>query len=138
MASACKDNAQNCTYLAMGGQIVDANGRCRAEAEENRRSEGRYQGGQDPDAWKDKPAKLRQKDRDVRWTVKFSKAKIDDEGNAHKRDIAVPIFGYKSHASINQRHGFIWGWTVTNAAAYDGAQLRNVVKRPNTGSTVSA
>lgn len=60
------------------------------------------------------------------------------EGKEHKRDIAVPIFGYKNHASIDQRHGFIRGWTVTHAAAYDGAQLRNVVKRPNTGSTVWA
>ncbi|WP_287196680.1 transposase [Mesorhizobium sp.] len=30
------------------------------------------------------------------------------------------------------------GWNVTSAAAYDGAQLRNVLKRANTGSTVWA
>src|SRR5690606_14694078 len=87
---------------------------------------------------KDKPAKVRQKDRDARWTVKFSKAKVDDEGKEHKRDIAVPVFGSKNHAAIDRRHGFIRGWTVTHAAAYDGAQLRNVVERPNTGSIVGA
>jgi IS5 family transposase len=70
--------------------------------------------------------------------VKFSKAKVDEEGKEQKRDIAVPVFGYKNHASIDQRHGVIRGWTVTHAAAYDGAQLRNVVKRPNTRSTVWA
>ncbi len=70
--------------------------------------------------------------------VKFSKAKVDDEGKEHKRDIAIPVFGYKNHASIDQRHGFIRGWTVTHAAAYDGAQLRNIIRRPNTGSTVWA
>jgi hypothetical protein len=63
--------------------------------------------------------------------------KVDDEGKEHKRDIAVPAFGYKNHTSIDQRHGFICGWT-SHAAAHDGAQLRNVVKRPNTGSTVWA
>ena len=30
--------------------------------------------GRVPDSWKDKPAKARQKDRDARWTVKYSKA----------------------------------------------------------------
>ncbi len=28
--------------------------------------------GRVPEAWKDKPAKLAQKDRDARWTVKFT------------------------------------------------------------------
>ena len=58
------------------------------------------------------------------------------DGKPHKRDIAIPVFGYKNHAAIDCRHGFICGWTVTTAAAYDGAQLKNVVRRPNTGSTV--
>lgn len=83
-------------------------------------------------------AKLRQKDRDARWTVKFSKAKADEEGKTKQRDIAVPAFGYKNHASIDRRHGFIRGWNVTGASAWDGAQLRNVLDKNNTGSTVWA
>lgn len=94
--------------------------------------------GKVPDAWKDKPAKLRQKDRDARWTVKFSKAKVAEDGKAQQRDIAIPAFGYKNHASIDRRHGFIRGWNVTGASAYDGAQLRNVLDRSNTGSFVWA
>lgn len=125
-------------YLAMGGQIVDATVVAAPKQRNTDDEKADIKAGKIPDAWKGKPAKLRQKDRDARWTVKFSKAKVDDEGKEHKRDIAVPIFGYKNHAAIDQRHGFIRGWTVTNAAAYDGAQLRNVVKRPNTGSTVWA
>ena len=125
-------------YLAMGGQIVDATVVAAPKQRNTDDEKADIKAGTIPDAWKGKPAKLRQKDRDARWTVKFSKAKVDEEGKEHKRDIAVPIFGYKNHASIDQRHGFIRGWTVTNAAAYDGAQLRNVVKRPNTGSTVWA
>lgn len=86
--------------------------------------------------WQKQPAKLRQKDRDARWTVRFSKAKADEEGNTKQRDIAVPAFGYKNHASIDRRHGFIRGWNVTGASAWDGAQLRNVLD--STGSTVWA
>jgi IS5 family transposase len=70
-------------------------------------------------------------------TVKFSKAKPAEEGKPPKVDIAVPVFGYKNHASIDRRHGFIRGWSVTHAAAWDGAQLRDVVGR-NTGSKVWA
>ena len=73
--------------------------------------------GEVPEEWKDKPTKLRQKDRDARWTVKFSKAKADEEGNIKQRDIAVPAFGDKNHASIDRRHGFIRGWNVTSASA---------------------
>ncbi|MHC2791111.1 IS5 family transposase [Mesorhizobium jarvisii] len=69
---------------------------------------------------------------------RFSKAKVAEEGKAQQRDIAIPAFGYKNHASIDRRHGFIRGWNVTSASAYDGAQLRNVLNRGNTGSTVWA
>jgi IS5 family transposase len=55
-----------------------------------------------------------------------------------QRDIAVPAFGYKNHASIDRQHGFIRGWTVTGASAYDGAQLRTVLDKNNTGSKVLA
>jgi transposase, IS5 family len=125
-------------YLAMGGQIVDAT---IVAAPKQRNSDGEkadIKAGKVPEEWKDKPAKLRQKDRDARWTVKFSKAKTDAAGKTKQRDIAVPAFGYKNHATIDRRHGFIRGFTVTGASAYDGAQLRNVLDRSNTGSTVWA
>jgi len=67
--------------------------------------------------------------------VKFSKAKAAEDGKTRKRDIAIPAFGYKNHASIDRRHSFIRSWNVTNASAHDGAQLRNVLDRGNTGST---
>jgi len=44
----------------------------------------------------------------------------------------------RNHAAIDRRHGFIRGWSVTSAAAWDGAQLRNVLGRGNTGSKVWA
>src|SRR5215469_5069519 len=83
-------------FLAMGGQIIDATivaapKQRNTEAEKKAIKEGRI-----PEDWKAKPAKLRQKDRDARWTVKFTKAK-PAEGGAKRVDIAIPAFGYKNH-----------------------------------------
>ena len=66
-----------------------------------------------------------------------------DEPELSPRELAVtftdiPAFGYKNHAAIDRHHGFIRGWNVTSAAAWDGAQLRNFLDRSNTGSTVWA
>jgi len=122
----------------MGGQIVDAT---IVAAPKQRTSNGEkadIKAGKVPEEWKDNSAKLRQKDRDARWTVKFSKAKADEDGTLKHRDIPVPAFGYKNHASIERRHGFIRGWNVTSASAWDGAQLPNLLDRNNTGSTVWA
>lgn len=124
-------------YLAMGGQIVDATIVAAPKQRNSDAEKAAIKAGKVPDDWQDKPAKLRQKDRDARWTVKFSKAKPKEDGTKQV-DIAIPVFGYKNHAAIDRRHGLIRGWTVTGASAYDGAQLRNVLDRKNTGSTVWA
>jgi IS5 family transposase len=126
-------------YLPMAGQIVDAT---LVAAPRQRNSDGEkaeIKAGRIPKGWKDKPAKLRQKDRDARWTVKFSKAKTDENGKVQQRDIAVPHFGYKNHISIDRRHGIIRCQKVTDAAAYDGARLREGLIDPsNTASYVWA
>ncbi|WEX12235.1 IS5 family transposase [Chelativorans sp. AA-79] len=98
-------------YLAMGGQIVDATIVAAPKQRNTDAEKADIKAGKVPDAWNDKPAKLRQKDRDARWTVKFSKAKVAEDEKAQQRDIAVPAFGYKNHASIDRRHGFIRGNT---------------------------
>ncbi|WEX12237.1 hypothetical protein [Chelativorans sp. AA-79] len=66
-----------------------------AEAAQHGRRQGQIKAGKVPDTWKEKPAKLRQKDRDMRWTVKFSKAKADEKGKARQCDTAAPSFGTK-------------------------------------------
>jgi IS5 family transposase len=129
-------------YLAKGGQIVDAT-IIQAPKQHNSQDEKEAtKAGEIPDAWKDKPAKLAQKDRDARWTVKYSKAKQPTQtptsAPTRTHDIAIPMFGYKNHAGIDRAHGSIRGWTVTSASAHDGAQLRNVVTKDNTASTVWA
>lgn len=125
-------------YLAMGGQIIDAT---LVAAPKQRNSDGEKEAikaGKIPEAWKDDPAKLRQKDRDARWTVKFAKAKAKEDGSP-QIDIAIPTFGYKNHISIDRRHGIIRRFIVTDAAAADGARLREGLIDPNnTASSVWA
>lgn len=125
-------------YLPMGGQIIDAT---LVAAPRQRNTDGEksaIKAGEIPEAWKDKPAKLRQKDRDARWTVKFSKAKPKDDGEP-QIDIAIPVFGYKSHVSIDRRHGVIRRSKTTDAAAHEGARLREGLIDPaNTASDVWA
>ena len=57
-------------YIAMGGQIVDATV-VAAPKQRNTEDEKRaLKEGRIPEAWAAKPAKLAQKDRDARWTVR--------------------------------------------------------------------
>ena len=124
-------------FLAMGGQIIDA---AIVAAPKQRTSEGEkaeIRAGRIPQAWTDKPSKLAQKDRDARWTVKFSKAKPAEDGSK-RVDIAVPAFGYKNHITIDRRHGLIRTWTATDAARHDGAQLPALLSKANTASDVWA
>lgn len=126
-------------YIAMGGQIVDA---CLIAAPKQRNTEDEkndLKEGRIPEDWKAKPAKLRQKDRDARWTVKFSKAKERPDGSKPPVDIAIPAFGYQNHISIDRRFGLIRKWQATDAAAYEGARLREgLLDKSNTASRVWA
>ncbi len=125
-------------YLAMGGQIVDAT---IVAAPKQRNSDGEkadIKAGKIPRDWQDKPAKLRQKDRDARWTVKYSKAKQKADGSKHTIDIAIPAFGYKGHISIDREHGLIRKWKASDASRYDGAQLPDLMDKTNTASGVWA
>ncbi|WP_424139944.1 IS5 family transposase [Roseomonas chloroacetimidivorans] len=124
-------------YLAMGGQIVGAT---IVAAPKQRNTEGEraaIKAGKIPEGWAEKPAKLRQKDRDARWMVKFSKARPREDG-APQVDLAVPAFGYKNHVAIDRRHGLIRSWTASHAAAHDGARLEEVIDPGNTASDVWA
>ena len=121
----------------MGGQIIDAAVIAAPKQRNTEAEKAAIKAGTIPEAWHDKPAKLAQKDRDARWTMKFSKAKPASDGSK-RIDIAVPAFGYKTHVSIDRRHGLIRTWLVTDASRHDGAQLPRLVSRANTGSEVWA
>jgi IS5 family transposase len=124
-------------FLAMSGQIIDAS---IVAAPKQRNTDGEKRDikeGRIPPAWADKPAKLRQKDRDARWTLKHTKAKPNDESRP-RIDLAVPAFGYKNHIGIDRRHRLIRRWRVTDAARHDGALLPELIDPNNTASDVWA
>ncbi len=124
-------------YLAMGGQIIDAS---IVAAPRQRMAEAEREivkGGGIPEDWQAQPAKLAQKDRDARGTLKRGRKKTRPDGSA-MTEIAMPVFGYKSHIGTDRRHGFIRRWTVTDAARHDGRELAGLLDRSNTGSGVWA
>jgi hypothetical protein len=124
-------------FLAMSGQIIDAS---IIAAPKQRNTDGEKRDikeGRVPPEWAKQPAKLRQKDRDARWTVKYTKAKPNAEGMP-RVDLAVPAFGYKNHLGIDRRYRLIRRWTVTDAARYDGALLSELIDRNNTAGDVWA
>lgn len=125
-------------YIPMAGQIVDAS-LVSAPRQRNTATErAEIKAGRIPPEWRDKPAKLRHKDRDARWTLVFGKARLREDGTRHA-DIAIPVFGYKSHAGIDRRHGFIRTWEVTDASSHDGRMLRHgLLDASNTAATVWA
>jgi IS5 family transposase len=131
------DNAVRAAgYIPMSGQIIDASLVAAPRQRTTQDEKADIKAGRIPHEWSAKPARLRQKDRDARWTVKFSKAKPKEDGT-RQVDIAVPVFGYHSHISVDRRHGLIRRWAVTDAAAYEGRQLRQgLLDKTNTASDV--
>ncbi len=126
-------------YLPMSGQIVDASLVAAPRQRNTNEEKAAIKAGKKAaEIWSDKPAKAAQKDTDARWTLKTSKGKVEADGTI-KRDLAIPAFGYKSHIGIDKRHGFIRRQKVTDAAAHDGARLREGLIDPsNTASDVWA
>lgn len=124
-------------YLAMGGQMIDAS---IIEAPRQRNSDEEkdaLRDGRIPDDWAAKPAKLRQKDRDGRWTLKRGRRKHRPDGTL-MMEIATPAYGYKSHVGADRRYRFIRTWAVTDAARHDGRELGGLLDRSNTASPVWA
>jgi IS5 family transposase len=71
--------------MARGGRIIDAS-IVPVPTQRNSRDENdQLRAGRTPAEWKQKPAKLRQKDRDARWTKKHNRS----------------FFGYKNHVNAD-------------------------------------
>jgi len=125
-------------YLAMSGQIVDASIVAAPKQRNTDEEKEALKEGRVPEGWKENPAKLAQKDRDARWTMKRGKVRRLEDGRPKGPEIMVPGFGYKNHISTDRRHGLIRKWTVTHAAANDGRQLGDLIDPGNTASPVWA
>jgi IS5 family transposase len=126
-------------YIAMSGQIVDASLVAAPRQHNTQAEKDDIKAGRVPQEWKRRPAKLRHKDRDARWTVKFTKAKPHADGTLPAVDLAIPAFGYRNHISIDRRFGFIRKWLATDAAAHEGRRLRDgLLDKSNTAASVWA
>jgi IS5 family transposase len=124
-------------YLAMGGQMIDAS---IVEAPRQRNTDAEKEdlkAGRIPEDWTARPAKLRQKDRDGRWTLKRGRRKQKPDGTL-MMEIATPVYGYKSHVGADRRYRLIRTWCVTDASRYDGRELPKLLDSTNTGSPVWA
>src|SRR5699024_10185768 len=126
-------------YIPMAGQIVDAS---LVPAPKQRNTEAEKAAikadKSAKEIWPDEPNKAAQKYTNARWTAKVGgKVRHRPDGTPLPM-IAVPVFGYKSHMSIDRRFGFTREGMVTSASAADGRQHRRLVSRENTGSDVSA
>ncbi len=125
-------------YLAMGGQIVDATLVSAPKQRNTQDEKDAIKAGKSADEiWPDQPHKAAQKDVDARWTVKMGRPKNKDAPRSVP-ELAIAVFGYKSHISIDRRFGYIRGYAVTSAARHDGKMLRDVVTTDNTASDVWA
>jgi IS5 family transposase len=123
-------------FLAMGGQIIDAT-LIAAPRQKLTTEKATIREGGTPADWS--RHKRAQKDRDARWTLKRGRAKPKSEGMQRQAiQIAVPIFGYKSHIGIDRRHGLIRRWTVTDAAQHDSRSFPALLDLGNTASRVWA
>lgn len=109
-------------YMARGGQMIDATIVPVPKQRNSRDDNDTVKAGDTPAAWEKKPAKLRQKDRDARWTKKHGKS----------------FFGYKNHVNADAKHKLIRRYEVTDAAVHDSQALDALLSKDNTSSDVFA
>lgn len=83
-------------YLAMSGQIIDATVVPAPKQRNTQEEKLAIKEGRIPQDRS--PAKTRQKGRDARWSIKYTKAKVREGADpkaAKPVDLAIPMFGYK-------------------------------------------
>jgi IS5 family transposase len=110
------------SIFAKTGQIVDASfvevPRQRNTREENRQ----IKQGEIPEAWKQKPNKLRQKDCDARWAKKNK----------------MNFYGYKNHHKTDEGTMLISDYMVTDAAVHDSQELETLIDKSDVGQNLYA
>ena len=109
-------------YIARGGQMVDATIVPVPKSRNTQRENEAVKTGKTPEAWEKKPAKLRQKDRDARWSKKHGRS----------------FYGYKNHANADAKHKLIRAYDVTDASVHDSQRLDGLLNKANTSNDVYA
>jgi len=116
------DYLNECGFTARKGQIVDASIVAAPRQRNTREENEQVKAGKTPEAWKENPAKMRQKDVDARWV--------------HKN--GVNHYGYKNHISIDVKHKLIRAWGVTGAAVHDSNIFEELIDEGNTSGEMWA
>jgi transposase, IS5 family len=109
-------------YIARGGQMVDATIVPVPKQRNSREENETVKAGKTPEIWETNPAKIRQKDKDARWTKKHGKS----------------FFGYKNHVNADARHKLIRQYAVTDASVHDSRKFEGLVNQTNTSANVYA
>ena len=109
-------------YIARGGQLVDATIVAVPKSRNSREDNEAVKAGETPAIWAAKPAKLRQKDRDARWTKKHGKS----------------YFGYKNNVNADARFKLIRQYEVTDASVHDSQAFDGLLNKTNTSNDVYA
>ncbi|WP_260472460.1 IS5 family transposase [Chlorobium phaeovibrioides] len=110
------------SVFANTGQIMDASF-VEVPRQRNTREENKLvKNGETPEAWKSKPNKLRQKDRDARWTKKNN----------------VSFYGYKNHIKTDAGTKLINDYTVTDASVHDSQELETLISLNDGGQKLYA
>jgi len=78
--------------------------------------------GQTPEAWRQQPRKLAQKDLDARWTKKNDQT----------------FFGYKNHVKADAESLCVTAYKVTDAAVHDSQVLEQLVDEGDAGTALFA
>jgi len=126
-------------YIPMSGQIVDASLVPAPKQRNTETEKAAIKAGKVArEIWPDEPNKAAQKDVDARWTLKIGgKIRYRTDGKPLPQ-IALPVFGYKSHIAVDRRFGFIRECAVTSASHADGRMLPKLATTQNTSSEVWA
>ena len=95
--SAFDDHLKGRGSLAMGGQLIDAS-IVPVPGQGNKREENAtIKAGDTPEAWKEKPARLRRKDCDARWTRKNGQSHYGNQTRSKVRVRVEHVFGAQSN-----------------------------------------
>ena len=116
-------------FIAMSGQIVDASLIAAPRQRNNDDEKKAIKEGRIPEDWKGQAA------------PEGSRCALEprEDGSTPPVDLAIPLFGYQNHISIDRGFGFIRRWTATDAAAYEGRRLREgLLDKANTASGIWA
>lgn len=109
-------------FIANEGKILDASfvqvPIQRNSPEENKQVKQK----QVPEAWKEKPSKLAQKDTDAQWTKKHGRL----------------YYGYKNHIKADAKSKLIENFTVTDASVHDSQVMYDLLEDSDSGQQLHA